>query len=840
MKQNWLKPLLPHIIAVLALLILAVLYCKPALDGKKLSQSDNVLWQATAKESLDYKAKHGITPLWTTSMFGGMPTYQLSMETPHQFGGIIPSILQLGLPKPVNMLFLSALCFYILCVVLGANPIVSFAGAVAYTYASYSSIIIATGHDTKMMALSYMPAVIAGIIMITRKQYLLGTGITALFTTYLVASNHLQMTYYFFLLLGVIGIAYLVYCIRQKEIRHLLITAGLIIAAIGFGVGANAVTLWTTYEYSKESIRGGKSELTALTDQAQQQKTSGGLDKDYAFQWSYGKLETLTMLAPNVYGGSSNSRELGTGSAFYKELTGIGVPAVQAEQQLRLVPMYWGDQSAYVGTSGPVYMGAVICLLAVLGLFLIRGWHKWWLAGVTVLGIFMAWGSNLQGFNYFLFDHLPFYNKFRAPSQALVLPQLTFAILAVMGLNELINGKIPKPELFKKLKWTGMIIGGLLVLLFLMSGTLSFTNATNNPEKPGGDDIVRAQYTQMLQGNTAVADNIMKALREDRATLYRNDVLRSLVFAGLVFGLLWFFLKGKLNARMLAGGVVLLTLFDLLQVDRRYLNSDNFMDEASYGNPFQPTTADQQILQDKDPYYRVYNLTASPFDGQGALTSYFHKSIGGYHAAKLQLYQDLIERQISRNNIRVLNMLNTKYVIQRGPDGQPVAQRNPDAMGNAWFVKHIQWVPNADAEMKALDNLNPKDTVVIDERYKPDVQGTPVYDSAAAIRLVANNLNTISYESNAAGQQFAVFSEVYYSQGWNAFIDGKPAPYCRVDYALRGMLVPAGKHTIEFRFEPTSYYAGVKISLFSYIAVLIMLIGGIVMNVRQKKKEGTA
>jgi hypothetical protein len=832
MKNNWLKAVLPHVIALLALLILTILYCKPALEGKVLNQSDVLQWQGMAKESLDYKKEHGITPLWTTSMFGGMPTYQLSAEGTSKVGSYIPAILTLGMPKPINLLFLSALCFYILCMSLGARPIVGFIGAVAYTYASYSPILASTGHDSKLQAMAYVPAVLAGIILILKRKYVLGAGVTALFLTYLIASNHLQMTYYFFLTIGVIGLAAAVYYIKQKEFRHLLIGGAVLIGAIAVAIGSNAMVLWTTYEYSHASNRGGQSELTPLPGQ-ESGAPKGGLDKSYAFQWSYGKFETLTLLAPNIYGGSSGGK-LGTNSATYKQLTSIGVPAAQAEQVIQRWPLYWGDQSL-LGTSGPVYMGVIICLLALYGMFIIRSWHKWWLLAITVFGIFLAWGSNLAAFNYFLFDYLPFYNKFRAPAQALVIPQLTFAILAVMALDELINGQLPKEELFKKLKWSGMAIGGALVLLMLVSYSLSYTNLSNDPARPGSDNQVQAQFTQMLQGNATVAEDLMRALREDRATLYRNDVIRSIILGALAFGLLWFFLKGKLNMRVLTGGLAVLVLFDLLQVDRRYLSEDDFLDDNAYQNVFQPTEADRQILQDKDPYYRVFNLTSPNGPFNDAMTSYFHKSVGGYHAAKLQLYLDLIERQISKNNIQVLNMLNTKYVIQPGPNGQPVAQRNPGALGNAWFVKHILWAPNADAEMKALDTMNPKDTVVIDQRYKPAVNGTPAYDSAASIRLVANKLNTISYEYQAAAPQFAVFSEIYYEKGWKAFIDGKQAPYARVNYALRGMLVPAGKHTIEFRFEPASYYVGDKISLISYLVMLVLLVGGIVINVRRQK-----
>lgn len=831
-----LKSLLPHAFAILALLILSIIYCKPAMNGKILSQSDNVQWQGMAREAMLYKQAHGITPLWTTGMFGGMPTYQIAMETPYSFANYIPAILTFGLPKPVNVLFLSALCFYLLCIVLGTNPWVGFAGAVAYTYASYSPIIIVTGHETKMLAMAYLPAVIAGFVLIIRRKYLLGTGIMALFLTYLVGANHLQITYYFFLILAVIALTYAVYSIIEKQYKHLIISGLLAMLAVVLSLGSNAVSLWTTYEYSKESTRGGTSELTPLPG-ASADKAKGGLDREYAFRWSYGKFETFTMLVPDIYGGSS-SGSLSDDSETYKKLASLGVPEAQVQQMTRSWNLYWGDQSV-LGTSGPVYMGAVICLLVLLGLFIIRSWHKWWLITISVFGILLAWGSNFPAFNYFMFDHFPLYNKFRAPSQALIIPQLSFAVLAALTLQELISGRLSREELQKKLKWTGMVLAGVLLVIYAASFNFRYTNATNTAENPGGDDVFRSKLVQMGQGNTQLADELMVALYADRQDLYHDDVMRTIIFAGIAFVLLWLFMKNRFNSTWLLAGISLLIVIDLVQVDKRYLNEESFVDESSYSLPFQASAADQQILQDKDPYYRVFNLSASPFDD--AMTSYFHKSVGGYHAAKLQLYADLIERQISHNNIRVLNMLNTKYVTVPGQDGQPVAQRNPDALGNAWFIKHILWAPDADAEMKALDSLDTRDTVVIDQRFKPVVKEVPVYDSTATISLIANNLNEISYSATASTQQFAVFSEVYYEQGWNAFIDGQPAPYCRVNYALRGMSVPAGKHTITFKFEPSSYYNGIKLSISSYIVMLLLLAGGVAVNTRMNKmnKEKT-
>jgi hypothetical protein len=820
MKPDWFKKFLPHIIAIGILLLLAIIYCKPVLDGQVLTQGDNIQWQAMAKQSLDYKAAHGQAPLWTNSMFGGMPGYQIVLESREPFNiSDLGKVFTLWMPKPINFFFLAGLSFYLLCVVLGTRSWIGLLGAIAYAYSSYDPIIVGAGHDTKMMAIAYLPAVLAGIIMLTQKKYIKGLAVTALFMSLLIASNHMQVTYYFLLLLGVLGIVFAIFTIREKDYKHLILTGVLVIAALGLSVAVNTMTMWTTYEYSKETIRGGKSELT----QKAADTKGSGLDKEYAFRWSYGIFETFTFVVPNLYGGSSQG-ELTENSETYKTLKSLGVPDQQASQMIKAWPMYWGEQP---GTSGPVYLGIVIVFLAIFSFRLIKSWHKWWILAISILAILMSYGSNLAFFNYALFDYLPFYNKFRAPSMVLIIPQLTLVILAVLGIQALLNPELKKADLVANLKRSGIIMGVILGILLVLSVTLSWSN--------NSDQMMAQQFKQMAGGSDDIANQLMRALHADRASLYRSDVFRAIILFALAFGMIWYFLKDKIKMQWLAAGLIVLVIFDLLQVDTRYLNSDNYVEESKYKGNFSPTPADQQIAADKDPYYRVFNVTkGDPFSD--AMTSYFHNSIGGYHAAKLILYQDLIENQISKNNLNVLNMLNAKYVITPGQGGQQVvAQRNPQALGNAWFVKDIVWAPNADAEMKALDNLNTKDSVVIDQRFKSAVKAQPVYDSAATIALRKNDVDEISYTSNAATPQFAVFSEVYYKEGWKAYIDGVETDYVRVDYALRGMSVPAGKHEIVFRFHPKSFYLGDKIGFFSSLIVLLLLIGAVVLEFRKKE-----
>jgi hypothetical protein len=818
MKPDWFKKFLPHIIAVGVLLLLAIIYCKPVLDGKVLTQGDNIQWQAMAKSSLDYKASHGEAPLWTNSMFGGMPNYQIVLESREPFNiSDLSKVFTLWMPKPINFFFLAALTFYLLCMTLGVRSWIGVLGAIAYAYSSYDPIIVGAGHDTKMMAIAYLPAVLTGIILLTQKKYLSGLAVTSLFMSLLIASNHMQVTYYFLLLVGVLGIAFAVYTIRAKDYRHLVITGVLVVAGIGLSMAVNTMQMWTTYEYSKETIRGGKSELT----QKAADTKGSGLDKEYAFRWSYGIFETFTFVVPNLYGGSSQG-ELSEGSETYKTLKTLGVPDNQAAQMIKQWPMYWGEQP---GTSGPVYLGIVICFLAIFGFRLVRSWHKWWILGITVLALLMSYGSNLSFFNYFLFDHLPFYNKFRAPSMVLIIPQLTFVILAVMALQALLDVNLKKEDLVKHLKSSGIVMAVILGGLLVLSAVMSWSNSS--------DAMMSQQFAQMAGGNTAVADQLMKALHADRASIYRTDVFRAIVLFALAFGLVWYYLKDKIKMQYLAAGLIALVMFDLLQVDSRYLSADNYVEESKYQGNFAPSPADQQIAADKDPYYRVFNVTRDPFSD--AMTAYFHNSVGGYHAAKLILYQDLIENQISKNNVGVLNMLNAKYIIAPGQNGQPMVQQNQQALGNAWFVKKIMWVPNADAEMKALDSLDTKDVVVIDERYRSAVKTEPVYDSSATIKMEKNDVDEISYTSVAATPQFAVFSEVYYKEGWKAYIDGQETEYARVNYALRGLSVPAGKHTIVFKFHPKSFFLGDKIGFYASLVVMLLLIGVVVLAFRKKK-----
>ena len=795
------RDLLPHLLAVVVFFVITAAYFSPVLfEGKGLAQNDILQFKGGSKEIQDYRDNEDKQVLWTNSMFSGMPAYLISVTFPGNLFQSATKVLSLGLPHLVSNIFLTLVCAYILFVVMGMSTWLSIIGAIALAFTSYNIIILEAGHNTKSYAIAYAPLVLAGVIYTFRRNFWIGFALFTVALTLQLLANHMQITYYLMLMIVLYGIVEMVFAVKNNALAGFFKRVGILMVGALLAVGVNFGPLYTTLQYGKYSIR-GKSELTPLDSEKGQ---GSGLDRDYAFNWSYGVSETITLLIPDYFGGSSTS-ELSEKSNTYQALQRMGVPPGQAKDIIKRMPTYWGDQPF---TSGPVYVGAIICMLFVLGLFIADKKIRYWLLAATILSAMLAWGKNFETFNYLMFDYFPGYNKFRAVAMALVIAQIAMPILAVFALYRLLyTSTAPAPVLTKKLLWAVGITGGICVLAILLGGTASFSSSSDQYLAQQGFPI--------------------DAIQDDRASMLRTDAIRSLVFILLAGAVLYFYLRKSINATTAVLGVGLLILVDLWAVDKRYLDGDDFTKNAVQ-NHFQPTPADQMILQDKDLNYRVYNVQ-NPFND--ARTSYFHKSIGGYHGAKMRRYQDLIERQLSKNNMKVLNMLNARYAIT-GQQDVPV-QRIPGALGNAWFVEQVVPVNSPDEEIAALDNFEPATQAVVDVSKFP-VQEKQYAKAGSEIKLTSYDPDHLVYEANAAQEGLVVFSEIYYKDGWNAYIDGNPAEHIRANYVLRALKVPAGKHKIEFKFEPEAYKLSNTVALISSILVIAVIIGAVVYAVRRK------
>ncbi|MCB0395313.1 MAG: hypothetical protein KDD36_01590 [Flavobacteriales bacterium] len=786
----------PHIIAVIVFLLISIIQFAPLLKGKALYQGDIAHFKGMSKEIADYREATGEEPLWTNNMFGGMPAYQISVIYTGNLMRWIDKVLYLGLPSPMRYLFLYFVGFYILLLCLRVNPWLSLAGALAFALSSYNFIIIEAGHNSKAHAIAYMAPVVGGVLLIFRNRLFSGFILTTAFLSLQIMANHPQITYYLALCLLVLGIIKGVEAIRQKTLPAFAKQAGILVAAAILALGTNIASLWATLEYGKYTTR-GPSELTI----GKHDERTSGLDKDYAMAWSYGIPETMTLLIPNFMGGSS-SGELGTSSEMYKFLQQANVP--NAKEMIKRLPMYWGDQSF---TSGPVYAGAMVIFLFVLGLLILKGPIRWWLLSATILSILLAWGKNFYGFSEFFLDYFPGYNKFRAVSMTLVIASLTLPLLAFLTLHHLFKEQ-PDPVLFRKKLMRALYITGGVTLVVAAMGPSFFDFHGLS------DDQLKASGWPL------------DALIKDRKSMMRMDALRSLFFILLTAGILFYtFIKTKLTHRNAAILLALVVVIDLWPVGRRYLNNDDFVAKQEMKQPYQASQANLQILQDKDPNFRVYNVTRRL--DQDSETSYFHKSLGGYHGAKLKRYQELIDFQISQGNMNVINMLNTKYFIVPTPDKKGVmAESNPSALGNAWFVDDYRLVANADSEMTALSNFDPSTLAIVDQRFKDQLSGfAPGKDPGATISLTSYKPNELIYASHSTKEQLAVFSEIYYAEGWNAYVDGQLSPHFRANYVLRSMRVPAGDHTVAFRFEPRVYPVGESISLACSGLLLLLCVG---------------
>lgn len=786
----------------------SLLYFAPVLQGKMIYQSDIVQYTGMAKEQNEYRAATGEEPYWTDSAFGGMPTYQLGADYPYNFIKKLDKIIRF-LPRPADYLFLYLIGFYILLLVLKVEYRMAALGALAFGFSTYLIIILGVGHNAKAHAIGYFPLVLAGILRTFQGKYISGFLLTAFSMALEINANHFQMTYYLLLLVLVLGVVYLIDTAKKRTWKHFGKSIGILVVAVVLGVLTNTANLIATQEYVGWSTR-GKSELT-LNPDGSPRPVSTGLDREYITEYSYGILESFNLFIPRLLGGS-NGENLGEDSHTFDFLVSQGVSPSQALEFTSSLPTYWGDQTI---VAAPAYIGAVVWLLFLVAVFLVRSKHKWWLLGGVVFSLLLSWGKNFGVLTDFMIDYFPMYNKFRAVSSIQVILELCIPVMAVLGLRELALKETSEEAKLRAIKLAVLILGGLGVLLYFMQGTFDFMSAS--------DAIYRQYY-----GN-----ELVNAIVADREAIFQSDSIRSVLFVLITALILWLFVKEKLkqNGMILILGLVM--LLDLWGVDRRYVTADDFVPARQMLKPFSPTEADLQIAKDTSRF-RVFEPSIGL---NGARTSYFHNSIGGYHAAKPRRLQELFEYHIANNNVGVLNMLNVKYIIQENEKGQPYAAINPYVNGNAWFVDSIKQVSNPDDEIKSLASFNTASNAVFNANDFSSIKLKTTYtvDSLASIKLVDHQPNKLTYRTNNSNEGVAVFSEMYYPYGWKATIDGQIVPHFRVNYALRALEIPAGSHEVEFSFEPKVVKTGSRIALLGNILLALASIGGGYLCWRKKK-----
>ena len=820
--KNLLRKSGPYILAIVLFMVISVIYFSPVLEGKKLQSSDGAQFKGMSKEIVDYRNATGKEALWSNNMFSGMPAYLTSTI----YSGEIFSTIQksvTSISQPVMILTFSFAFFFILCLLLDIGVWTSFAASLAYGMMTFTFVVMVTGHLTKAHALTYTSLVVAGILVAFKKNKIAGSIITAIGLSLMLSANHLQMTYYAFILALILVITYLVYAVREKTLVDYGKTIGFLVIAALIAVGTNFSRLYTTYEYGKFSIR-GQSELS-LNNENQ----SSGLDKDYILDYSYDLGEAMTAFIPRFKGGGM-SEPLSTSSETYKFLE----EAQGAQNAKKIVdggmPMYWGSQPI---SGAPFYFGAVLCFLFVFGLFVVKGKDKWWLLAVFVVSLLLSLGKNFSILTNLMLDFFPGYNKFRDVKNIIVIEQFAMALLGVLAIKEVYQRRITSEEFTKALKYSAGIAGGLALIFAIIPGLAgSFSGSTD------------AQYVKM-----GWPQQLIDALIADRKSALRIDAFRTFVFVALAAGGLWAYWNNKIKAQYAIALWVGLVLVDMWPVNKKYFNNDNFTSQKEVAVPFKEQPVDKEIKKDKDLYYRVLNLQNPMAD---ARTSYFHKSIGGYHGAKMKRYNELytyaIEPEIRllidgfqkpegidslMNHLSVINMLNTKYFIY---DLSQPPLPNTHALGNAWLVKSVKAVDNADQEVSAIKSFDPKSTAIVNNSFTKALEGFSSGSGEGEIKLTEYQPNYLKYDATVtSGPQLAVFSEIYYPKGWKSFIDGKETPHIQADYVLRAMVVPAGKHQIEFKFEPSSYFVGNKVSLASSI-LLLLAIGGYLIYIFKVKK----
>jgi hypothetical protein len=801
------KKIIPYGIAIVIFVLAALIYFSPVLEGKKILQSDIVQFTGMSKEIQDYRAEHHTEPYWTDAAFGGMPAFQVSTYFPYDFIKKIDDVIRF-LPHPANYLFLYFIGFFVLLSVLKIDWRLAIFGSLAFGLSTYLIVILGVGHNAKAHAIGYFPLVLSGVLLVFQRRYFWGFVITTLASALEITAGHVQMTYYLLFVLMALGISEFIKAIQNKQIPVFFKSIGVLLVAAILAVGMNANHLLPTREYAKESTR-SKSELTLQPDGSPRENT-GGLDKSYITEYSYGITETFNLFIPRFMGGG-NAEDLGRDSETYRFLKDqIGIK--QAKDFAAHAPTYWGTQPI---VAAPAYIGAIFIFLFVLSLFILPKQTKYWLLGSIILALLLSWGKNLNFLTEFFIDYVPMYDKFRAVSSIQVVLELSIPILGMLALHQfLFNADATGPKKEKALLYSTYITGGI-ALFFLVFGRSWFSF----------ESTMDAEYDQMIPG---MAD----ALIQDRKSIFTSDSLRTLVLVVLVAATLWLWLKNKLKIVPVILIVGFLMVYDLASVAKRYVNKEDFVRATQVEEPFEASEADLAILKDKS-HYRVANFNVNPLnDGS---TSYFHKSIGGYHAAKPRRYQELFDYQIAQNNFEVLNMLHTKYIIGTGQQGETQVQVNDQSYGNAWFVNEIAWVKTADEEIKALDSLH-KNKAVINEIYKKIIpENVGKIDSTASIQLEKYQPNQLIYKSKSNIPQITLFSEMYYPHGWKASIDGKEVEIFRANYVLRALVIPAGNHEIVFKFDPEIIRKGGTFSLISFIFFIVLIGIGIGYEFYKKK-----
>ena len=803
------KALFTHFFTLVFFVVVSLAFFYPVLQGKTILQSDIQQYNGMAREQTEFRDSTGEEPFWTNSAFGGMPTFQLGARYPYHYVKYLDRAIRF-LPRPADYLFLYFLGFYILLCCLKVDYKLAVLGALAYGFSTYFIIILGVGHNAKAHALGYLPVLLGGILLVFRRQYFWGFVLASIGMALEVAANHYQMTYYFMLLVLIMGIVFLVDAIKSKELIHYLKSVGILLLAVLLGIGVNATSILATKEYADWSTR-SPSELSINPDGSEKIST-GGLSKEYITQYSYGITESLNLFVPRLYGGAS-SENLGARSKTYDFLTEQGLARSRALEFSSALPLYWGAQP---GTAGPAYLGAVVFFLFVLALILVKGRYKWWLLIGSIIALFLSWGKNFPMLTNFMIDYFPLYDKFRAVSSIQVIIELCVPLLAVLGLSRILSDHVDSGRKLRSLKLAFLIVASLGVVLIVVKGLFSFI---------GMNDATYERY---------FGEEVVAMIRRDREAVYLNDTIRSLIFVALTALVIWLFIKEKMKPVFFSLSLLILISVDLIGVAKRYVKEDQFVRQRLVRQPFQESTVDQQILTDTT-VYRVYD----PSEGlNGARTSYFYQSIGGYHAAKPAGMQDLFDFHIYRNHTNVLDMLNVRYVIQQDEEGRRTAAFNPRASGNAWFISSLIGVKNSNEEITALEDLRVQDRAVVNTSKFPEITRFKYdVDSQASIRLLDYKPNQLVYSSTSSKTALAVFSEMYYEKGWQAYVDGQPQAHFRVNYVLRAMELPPGTHKVEFKFQPEVVEKGGKITLASSAVLLLVLLAGMTLSFIKKRSK---